>query len=121
MDWSPEDSDLSWVNLFYVLTDEDRRTGWSVGDELEEIFLEFLGASTSPTSQIYAILTPSDHEYGRMLKDLETAGLPFVEEKPLSRNRRLLRKLLRIRGEGYIYVAGVDWRKALQWYRSYIG
>src|SRR5881396_2303559 len=54
--WPPEDRDLSWVSLFLVPTEEDKRTGWSVGTELKETFLEFLRACTPPNSYTYALL-----------------------------------------------------------------
>jgi len=119
--WPPEDRDLSWVSLFLVPTEEDKRKGWSVGTESKETFLEFLRACTPPNSYTYALLAPGDHEHGRMLNDLRASGLRYMEEKGLARKKRLLHNWLKPTGEGYIYVSGVDWRFVPSWFENYIG
>src|SRR6266498_2619198 len=121
VDWSPEDGDLSWASLFLVPAEEDKRKGYSVGAELQVISLEFLRACTPPNSHTYAVLAPSDHEYDRMLDDLKITSLHYVEEKRMVRKKRLLHDWLRTTGEGYIYVADVEWRQVLSWYENYVG
>ncbi len=122
VDWSPEDDEISWVSLFYSPTDQDQKTGWSVGEELHQIFVEFLGTCMSPGSHTYAFLSaPQGHEYERIVSDVRKSSLPFVEGKNLVSGKRRLSNWLQKSPPKFIHVANVELAQIDHWYSSYAG